>query len=137
MPRSFLSRITRTQSTVPLVEDYQFKDNFSNVCFAVSAVIIGISALFVYKNVALLPPQIPLFFSQPWGDQRLGDRVLLWIIPGCLAIFFFMNYAFSLFVYKQELIIARLLGAFLLVWSLLGLYMVWNIVNLVIVPVYW
>lgn len=137
MARLFSFRIQKPHVSASSVEEYQFKDNFSNACFALSAVIIGLGGFFVYKNVSLLPPQIPLFFAQPWGAERLGDRNLLWVIPGCLAIFFFINYAFSLFVYKQELIIARLLGAFLLIWSILGLFIVWNIVNLVVTPMYW
>jgi hypothetical protein len=137
MSRSFLSKIAKPNVNSPAVDDYQFKDNVSNICFALSALFICLGAYFVYKNVPLLPPQIPLFFSQPWGFERLGDRILLWAIPGCLGIFFFINYAFSLLVYKQELIIARLLGSFLLLWSVLGLFIVWNIVNLVILPVYW
>ena len=33
----------------------------------------------IYKH---LPPQIPLFYSRPWGEEQLADTVFLWLPPG-------------------------------------------------------
>ena len=28
-----------------------------------------------------LPPQIPIFYSKPWGEPMLGPPIALWILP--------------------------------------------------------
>jgi hypothetical protein len=33
-----------------------------------------------------LPPQIPLFYSRPWGDLQLGEPWQILILPGMAVI---------------------------------------------------
>jgi hypothetical protein len=37
-----------------------------------------------------IPPQVPLFYSRPWGEDQLADKMWLWIpagIAGLVALF--------------------------------------------------
>jgi hypothetical protein len=38
-----------------------------------------------------LPPQIPLFYSNPWGEDQLGDTWMLFFLPLILNIVFLVN----------------------------------------------
>lgn len=38
-----------------------------------------------------LPPQIPLIYSQPWGEDQLVDILLIFLLPISLHMFFFLN----------------------------------------------
>ncbi len=44
-----------------------------------------------------LPPQIPLFFSRPWGEDQLVDTWMIIILPLILNILFFIN----MWLYKR------------------------------------
>jgi hypothetical protein len=38
-----------------------------------------------------LPPQIPLFYSRPWGEDQLTDLWLIAILPVLMHVFYFTN----------------------------------------------
>jgi len=48
-------------------------------------------------NFNHLPPQIPLFYSRPWGEEQLADLFMIVILPLILNLFFFFNQ----FIYKR------------------------------------
>ncbi len=50
-------------------------------------VMIGILLL----RLGSLPPQIPLFFSRPWGEDQLVDTWMILILPFLLNILYFIN----------------------------------------------
>lgn len=42
-----------------------------------------------------LPPQIPLFYNKPWGEDQLVDSWLIFIIPFFINLFFYLNHIFQ------------------------------------------
>ncbi len=38
-----------------------------------------------------LPPQIPLFYSKPWGEDQLADTWMIVLLPLLLNIFYVLN----------------------------------------------
>ncbi|MGB9883606.1 MAG: hypothetical protein ACPLRN_03795 [Microgenomates group bacterium] len=38
-----------------------------------------------------LPPQVPLFYSQPVGESQLADTWLIFLIPILLNLIYFLN----------------------------------------------
>jgi len=45
-----------------------------------------------------LPPQIPLYYSQPWGEGQLADSWMIFLLPIFLNLLFFINqYIFNKF----------------------------------------
>jgi hypothetical protein len=57
--------------------------------------------LLVLSNIAMilvfilrfntLPPQIPLFYSRPTGEEQLADLWMIFILPFLLNFFYFLN----------------------------------------------
>jgi hypothetical protein len=44
-----------------------------------SAAVVGIGSLLIYwRN---LPPETPLLYSRPWGQDQLVSPYFLWILP--------------------------------------------------------
>lgn len=83
----------------------------------VSGVVTGfgawlLSLLALIFNWNKLPPQIPFFYSQPWGDSWLLDKnQLVWIMAGFAAVLII-----NLFLAKTTVRHQRLLGHYL-VWG--------------------
>jgi hypothetical protein len=50
-----------------------------------------VMALTYIWKMSTLPPQIPLFYSRPWGEEQLVDNWLIVILPLFTIIFFFVN----------------------------------------------
>jgi hypothetical protein len=47
-------------------------------------------AIFIWR-LGNLPPQLPLFYSRPWGEEQLADSWMILLLPAILDIFFFFN----------------------------------------------
>lgn len=52
-----------------------------------------------------LPPQIPLFYSRPWGENQLADTWIIFIIPLILNFLYIINsFLYKKFFLGNELI---------------------------------
>ncbi len=51
----------------------------TNWTLAVAGVVIEIGLLAAYRNS--LPPQVPLLYTRPWGDEQLVISRWLWTTP--------------------------------------------------------
>ncbi len=52
-----------------------------------------------------LPPQIPLFYSQTWGEDQLTDTWLIFLLPVFLNLLFFLNnYLYKKYFSGNELV---------------------------------
>lgn len=52
-----------------------------------------------------LPPQIPLFYSRPWGEDQLVDYWFIFILPFLLHVFIFLNiYLYNRFFLPNQLV---------------------------------
>jgi len=65
-----------------------------------------------------MPPQIPLFYSQLWGESQLADSWVIFILPIFLNLLFFINkYIFNKF-YAENIFIKNIfyyLNVFLII----------------------
>ena len=59
-----------------------------------------------------LPPQIPLFYSKPWGEDRVGELWLIVLLPFILNIFFFMNLFFARKFFPENTFIRKIVEYF-------------------------
>lgn len=70
-----------------------------------------------------LPPQIPLWYTNPWGLKQLANPTLLWIIPAGASIVLFVNLiATRLLLKHREPLIAKLFSgtSFVVIGTLLA-----------------
>lgn len=95
--------------------------------FLVSVLIQSMLILLVWSK---LPPQLPIFFSRPWGENVLAPKLFLWSLPIITVLFFFVNYFASLTLARGNLFLFRIIVVFSFIVSLLTLYDTLKIVTL-------
>ena len=50
-----------------------------------------------FFRLSTLPPQLPLFYSRPWGEEQLGDFWFIFLIPVLVNLLVFFNE----YIYKR------------------------------------
>lgn len=48
------------------------------------------AAVFAFK-LRKIPPQIPLFYSRPWGEYQLTDWWFIFLLPILMNLLYFLN----------------------------------------------
>ncbi|MBI5127561.1 hypothetical protein HZA76_03860 [Candidatus Roizmanbacteria bacterium] len=72
-----------------------------NLLIAGNAFMI-VSFIFKFNS---LPPQLPLFYSHPWGEAQLVDTWMIFLIPLLLNLLYVVNnYLYKKFFSGNELI---------------------------------
>jgi hypothetical protein len=92
-------------------------------------ILCQVAILFVKFNS--LPPQIPLFFSLPWGGQELAPASSIFLLPALALIIMLLNNLMAVFFLKSSQLFSRLLIIFSLVCSVFTAVAVFQIVSLV------
>lgn len=55
------------------------KISFGYIWVAVAAIVVTLGLLVVYWRS--LPPEVPLWYSRPWGQEQLASPYWLWLVP--------------------------------------------------------
>ncbi len=80
----------------------------------------------------LLPPELPLFYSRPWGKEQLTTPTGLFIIPAFSLLVSIVNLILASLLPKDEKLINNVLLATTVVFNFLGLVNLFQIIRLVI-----
>jgi len=91
-----------------------------------------VEVLLIIIAWSFLPPQLPLFYSRPWGEEQLVHPANLLILPGLGLLVFFANLLILSFVPKDEKLINQILIIILLVFNFLSLITLIQIIRLAI-----
>jgi hypothetical protein len=98
---------------------------FSINIFLIAAAMVYI--LFFYRN---LPPLVPIFNQLPWGEQRLGNTLAIFIPIGVSLLILIVNIFTSNFIYKDIPLISRMLVAISLLIGILNFILTIRTINL-------
>ena len=69
---------------------------------------VGFAVLFVSANN--LPSFVPLYYSLPWGEERLVRASMLAILPGSALLLLAFNLFWMAFFYEKEPLLSKLLA---------------------------
>ncbi len=86
------------------------RDRVMSGGFFLTFITIFISLIYILINFGSLPPYIPLFNQLPWGDQRLGTSIMIFIPLGVAFFIAACNMLICYFIYKKSQIISRMLA---------------------------
>ena len=90
---------------------------------------LAFDILFLLVFVFSLPPEIPLFYSRPWGESQLAPPVMIWLLPGGLLLAGFLNLYLAALSFEELGFLSRILTwsnvlmAFLVTVSLVKIIM--------------
>jgi len=110
-------------------ENFQ-KDRFSFSFYLLSFICILGQVSLILVSWSKLPPQVPLFYSRPWGEQMLARPVFLWILPVMALLAVGLNYFLTNFS-KGDPFLKRVLVTFSFIISLTTLYTTVKIISLI------
>ncbi len=78
-----------------------------------------------------LPPQLPLYYSLPWGEDQLASPIELVIFSSSLILFWGVQVFGAFILYRKYTYLARLLLVGSILITVLGLYSAMRILFLV------
>ena len=92
-----------------------------------------ITVFFVYILISFgsFPPYIPLFNQLPWGDQRLGASIMIFIPLGIAIFIVITNIFICYFIYKKSQIISRMLAVASVLMAFLSFLFILRTINLI------
>lgn len=79
-----------------------------------------------------LPPEIPIYFSRPWGQAWLSSPASIFILPLFSLITLLLNYFLALYFYAKKILLSQLLVVLGFIVSLFSLISLLQIISLVI-----
>lgn len=102
---------------------------FVFIFFVISVLLQSLLILFNWRG---LPPEIPIFYSRPWGEPMLASPIFLWILPVATVLFVLVNYLIALYFLRSFNFLSRVLIVFSAIISFATLYDVIRIVGLLL-----
>lgn len=100
--------------------------------FRYNIFLISLQFAYLFWMYPKLPNQIPLYLSQPWGESWLAPVSLIFILPSFSLIVIFLNSSIAMLIHHQWSLLAKLLLAFSLVFTIMSSVSLYQIINLVI-----
>jgi hypothetical protein len=108
---------------------WQEKANIKIFRWNLIFIISQIAYLFWKFNA--LPPQVPLYYSLPWGESQLTQAPMLFILPTISLILLLINHLFAISLVKTSLLLSRILISVSLIFSFLSLVTLLHILYLI------
>ena len=106
------------------------RDRLSSFVLLASLMCLLVQSALILISWGKLPPQVPIFYSRPWGETLLAAPFWLWLLPGILFISLVVNYTFAIFIVSSERFLVRVLLFSNLLLSVATLYDVFKIISL-------
>ena len=98
--------------------------------FQLAMIVWLIEVLLIIIVWTFLPPQVPLFYTRPWGEEQLVHPANLFILPVLGLLVFLINLSILSFVPKEEKLISQILISLILVFNFLSLITLIQIIRL-------
>src|SRR3989338_551510 len=94
--------------------------SFSILIFCILSILAQISLILV--SWGKLPPELPLFYSRPWGEAILASPLFLWILPTVAAFLTIANFSIAIFWLRTNYFLTRVLIIFTALIAFITLY---------------
>lgn len=110
----------------------RIKDKTSKAVLQLGLAFFGLQLLawlFFWKK---LPPEVPLFYSRPWGQKQLVGPIILAILPGFSLLVMTINLIFASIIISKQKLAGQLLITFGTIFSFFCLVTLAKIILLVI-----
>ncbi len=122
-----------TQKTLLLAKLLNFYRSHDKLIFfsvTVSICLLLFQSILIALKYSLLPSQIPLFYSLPWGSSQLGTTSQILILPTISVLVLLTNLSVGWYLHDSQLILKRVLALTSLILTLLLLLTTWGIISI-------
>lgn len=94
--------------------------------------IIILQLIFIWYWYTDLPPEIPLFYSRPWGAEQLAGSSKVFLLPMFSFSTVLLNNLLAIFFLRYNLLLSRLLIVVSLLFSIFSFVAVFRSISLII-----
>jgi len=109
-----------------------WQEKINGIIFRWTIVLIVFQISYLIYVLNSIPPQIPLYYSLPWGESRLTSFTSLFLLPLYSTIILFID-SFLAMIYSTKIkVVSRLLMIFCLVFTLFATISLVKSISLVI-----
>lgn len=110
--------MTDTKNPFLPVKEIQ-SDRFWFLCFLIIGLFGLTSLILIILKRPGLPPQVPLFYSRPWGEEQLASKDHLFLIPITILGILIANLLLAGLLWKKSQFITKILIGLALICSFL------------------
>lgn len=107
-------------------------DRFSLIVFIFALLSVLIQSSLILASSGKLPPEVPLFYSKPWGQPMLVSSSVLWVLPTVVLVSSILNFSLSIFRLKEDKFLIRILLSCNFIVALGMLYALLKVISLLI-----
>lgn len=108
---------------------WQDKASSLGVKFSLVFLLLALGYLFITFH--RWPPEVPLFYSRPWGEEQLANSDFLWLLPSGALLIAFLNISLAAFLIEEFPFLARILAWSTTLISFLASIAIFKIVTLI------
>jgi hypothetical protein len=87
----------------------------------ISIILLLISAFVLALSWNKLSPQVPFYYSLPWGEDQLASPVDLWLIPGSILVVILINFLTHK-LFKEEVLLKQIAETVTAIFAFLALF---------------
>lgn len=84
------------------------KDDFSRNLLIGTIILLSLTLFILGFFWTKFPPQVPLFYSLPWGEEQLTSPTFFFLLPGVALLTTLGTFVFS-FLFSEEKFLIRAL----------------------------
>ena len=106
------------------------KDKVISGGFLLTFITVFLAFIYILITFGSLPAYIPLFNQLPWGDQRLGTSIMIFIPLGIAIFIAIFNILICYFICKKSQIISRMLAVASVLIAFLSFLFILRTINL-------
>lgn len=82
-----------------------FQDKFFSWTIKISLFLIILQTAILFFFWKRIPPEVPFFYSRPWGEEQIAGKEFLFVAPFCLLVFTLVNmWLVGIFFQKEKLL---------------------------------
>jgi hypothetical protein len=108
-----------------------WQEKINGLVFRWTVFFILVQVVLLFFKFSDLPPQIPLYYSQPWGESQLAPASSIFILPALSLFVLLLNNILAVFFLKSVQLLSRFLIITSLVFSFLSAIAVYQIIWLI------
>lgn len=116
--------MTKNRQTFSITQTAEIlvPDKLGRSSYLVALLIFLLMILIITLLLAKLPPNIPLYFTLPWGEARLAPRVVIYALPLLTLLFAAINLGLGRLSNKLSPLLPRVLAVSSMVLS--GMFLI-------------
>jgi hypothetical protein len=99
-------------NTKPKNNFFTLSDKILVTIVALGLTMVLLSVLSLIIKWQNLPPQVPLFYSKPWGNEQLATKTLLWFLPTLSVVIWLIDLLLIRTLLKNDEFLSRILAIF-------------------------